>query len=169
VVATLPDLTTMISKTYVSEIEVNKVRNGQKVTMTIDALPGKSWTGTVYSVANIGEQLENSDAKMFEVLIRIDGTNIELRPAMTTYNKIIISTYDDVTYVPTECVQTGADGIPFVYKKNKTKQIVVLGEMNEKNIIVKQGLEAGTSVYLVAPEEPWKFKVVGQDLIAGLK
>jgi hypothetical protein len=169
VIATLPDLTTMISKTYVSEIEVNKVKNGQKVTMTIDALPGKSWTGTVYNVANIGEQLENSDAKMFEVLIRVDGVNTTLRPAMTTYNKIIISSFDNVVYIPTECVHTGTDGIPFVYKKNKTRQVVVLGEMNEKNIIIKQGLEPGTSLYLIAPDEASKFRLVGKDLIAGLK
>jgi multidrug efflux pump subunit AcrA (membrane-fusion protein) len=169
VVATLPDLNSMISRTYVSEIEVNKVKTGQKVNLTIDALPGKSWMGTVRSVANIGEQLGNSDAKMFEVLIRLDEVSPELRPDMTTYNKIVINSYDDVIYIPTECVETGTDSIPFVYKKNKTKQIVVLGDMNEKNIIVKQGLEPGTSIYLIAPEEPWKFKVVGKGLVAGLK
>jgi HlyD family secretion protein len=169
VIATLPDLTSMISKTYVSEIEVNKVTNGQEVTMTIDALPGKSWAGTVSSVANIGEQLENSDAKMFEVMIKVDGVNTELRPSMTTYNKIIINSYEDVIYIPTECVHAGSDGITFVYKKNKTRQIVVLGEMNEKNVIVKQGLEPGTSLYLIAPDEALKFKLVGKDLIAGLK
>jgi len=168
IIATLPDLSSMISKTYVSEIEVNKVKNGQKVLVNIDAIPGKSWTGTVYSVANIGEQLGNSDAKMFEVLIRIDGINQELRPAMTTYNKIIINSYDDVIYIPTECVYTGADGIPFVYKKNRTRQIVVLGEMNEKNIIVKQGLEPGTSLYVIPPDEPEKFRLVGKNLVAGL-
>lgn len=169
IVATLPDLSSMISKTYVNEIEVNKVKNGQKVTITIDALPGKSWTGTVYSVANIGEQLGNSDAKMFEVLIRVDDVNPELRPAMTTYNKITIKTFDNVVFIPTECVHAGSDGIPFVYKRNKTKQIVVLGEMNDKNIIVKEGLEPGTSVYLITPEQPEKFRLVGKNLIAGVK
>jgi HlyD family secretion protein len=169
IIATLPDLSAMISKTYVSEVEVNKVRNDQKVTITIDAIPGKSWTGTVYNVANIGEQLENSDAKMFEILIRIADYNPELRPSMTTYNKIIINSYDDVVYIPTECVHTGSDGITFVYKKNKTRQIVVLGDMNDKNIIVKQGLEPGTSLYLIAPDEADKFKLVGKNLIAGAK
>jgi len=124
VVATLPDLSSMISKTYVSEIEVNKVQPGQKVVITIDAIPGKSLTGVVTNVANIGEQLGNSDAKMFEVLIKIDGLNPELRPAMTTYNKILINSYDNVIYIPTECVNAGTDGIPFVYRKNKTKQDV---------------------------------------------
>lgn len=168
IVATLPDLSTMISKMYVSEIEVNKVKNGQKVLITIDALPGKSWTGTVYNVANIGEQLGNSDAKMFEVLIRLDGINSELRPAMTAYNKIIIDSFDEVIYIPTECVYTGADGIPFVYKKNKTRQIVVLGEMNEKNVIIREGLEPGTSLYVIPPDEPEKFRLVGKDLVADL-
>jgi len=137
--------------------------------ITIDAIPGKSLTGVVTNVANIGEQLENSDAKMFEVLIKIDGLNPELRPAMTTYNKILINSYDNVIYIPTECVNAGTDGIPFVYRKNKTKQIVVLGEMNDKDIIVKQGLERGTSIYLVPPEDPSKFRLVGKDLIAGAK
>jgi HlyD family secretion protein len=168
IIATLPDLSSMISKTYISEIEVNKIKIGQKVIMTIDAMPGKSWTGAISSVANIGEQLENSDAKMFEVMIKVDGINTELRPSMTTYNKVIIESFDNVVYVPTECVHTGNDGIPFVYKKNKTRQIVVLGEMNDKNTIIKQGLEAGTSLYLIAPEEASKFRLVGKDLVARL-
>jgi multidrug efflux pump subunit AcrA (membrane-fusion protein) len=169
IIATLPDLSSMISNTYVSEIEVNRVKLGQKVTMTIDALPGKTYTGSVISIANIGEQLENSDAKMFEVQIRLDGMNPELRPSMTTYNKIIIGSYDDVIYIPTECVHAGTDGIPYVYKRNKTRQVVVLGEMNDKNIIVKQGLEPGTTLYLIAPEDADKFRLVGKDLLAGNK
>jgi len=40
----------MISKTFVSEIEVNKIKKDQKVLMTIDAMPGKSWTGVVYNI-----------------------------------------------------------------------------------------------------------------------
>lgn len=166
VIATLPDLTSMISKTFVSEIEVNRVVPGQKVVITIDAIPGKSWTGSVMNVANIGEQLGNSESKMFEVLIKVDGNNPDLRPAMTTYNKIIIDSFDDVISIPTECVHADADGVPYVYKKNKTKQIVVLGEMNEKHIIVREGLEAGTPIYVITPDEPAKFRLVGQELLA---
>jgi multidrug resistance efflux pump len=38
-VATLPDLSSMLSRVYVSEIEVSKVKTGQSVHITIDALP----------------------------------------------------------------------------------------------------------------------------------
>jgi len=166
VIATLPDLTSMISTTYVSEIEVNKVKPGQKVTITIDALPGKIFTGTVTNVANIGEQLENSESKMFEVTVKVDGNNPELRPAMTTYNKILIKNFDDVISIPTECVHADADGVPYVYKKNKTKQIVVLGEMNEKNIIIREGVDPGCNVYVITPDDVSRFRLVGKELIA---
>jgi hypothetical protein len=106
---------------------------------------------------------------MFEVLIRVDGVNTDLRPAMTALNKIIIQKFDDVVYIPTECVHAESDGVPFVYKKNKTKQIVVLGEMNDKHVIVKEGLTPGTSLYLIEPEEPSKFRVVGRDLLADVE
>jgi HlyD family secretion protein len=169
VIATLPDLTSMISKVYVNEIEISKIKQGQKVVINVDAFPKKTYSGAVSAIANIGEVLPNSDAKMFEVQVRVDGSDPDLRPTMTTGNKIIITTFNDVVYVPTECVQTGADSIPFVYVKNKTKQIVVLGEANEKNIIIEKGLKPGSTIYLVPPAEPEKFRLVGQDLIADMK
>ncbi len=165
VVATLPDLSSMISKTYVNEIDVSKVKTGQKVELMVDAFPEKSYTGTVLSVANIGEQLPNADAKVFEVLIKVDGTDPILRPSMTTGNKIITKTIDDVTYIPLESVQAGPDSIPFVYLKKGDRQVVVLGESNEDNVIVEKGLEPGTPIYLSTPEKPENFKLVGEDLI----
>ena len=166
VVATLPDMSSMISKTYVNEIDVSKVKVGQKVELIVDAFPEKSYTGSVISVANIGEQLPNADAKVFEVQVKVNESDPILRPSMTTGNKIITQTINDVTYIPLESVQTGADSIPFVYTKNRNKQIVVLGAENENNVVVEQGLETGDMIYLSTPENPEKFKLVGQDLIA---
>ncbi|HEX2967510.1 MAG TPA: efflux RND transporter periplasmic adaptor subunit [Bacteroidales bacterium] len=165
-IATLPDLTTMLSKMYVNEIEVSKVKPGQKVNITIDAFPNKAYNGQVLTVANIGEQLPNSDAKMFEVQIKIDGSDPLLRPGMTTTNKIIVKTYDDVVYIPTECVQAGIDSIPFVYEKKHTKQFVVVGEANDKNVVVEQGLEPGKMVFIIPPENADKYKTSGEELIA---
>jgi HlyD family secretion protein len=169
VVATLPDMSSMISKTYVNEIDVSKVKPNQKVEIIVDAFPEKAYTGVVTSVANIGEQLPNADAKVFEVIIDVNESDPILRPSMTTGNKIITKTIDGVTFIPLESVQAGVDSIPFVYMKNKTKQIVVLGESNENNVVVEQGLEAGTQIYLSTPENAEDFKLVGEDLIAIIK
>jgi HlyD family secretion protein len=169
VIATLPDLTSMISKVYVNEIEISKVVPGQKVIINVDAFPEKKYIGVVSTIANIGEKLPNSDSKMFEVQVKVNGSDPSLRPSMTTGNKIIVRTYNDVVYIPAECVQTGSDSIPFVYGKNKTKDLVVLGESNEKNIIVEKGLEPGAVIYVIPPQNPEEFKIVGEDLIPIIK
>ena len=169
VIATLPDLTSMISRTYVNEIDVSKIKVGQKVNVNVDAFPSKSFAGSVLNIANIGEVLPNSDSKMFEVQIKVVGSDPELRPTMTTGNKIILNTFSDVLFVPTECVQAGIDSITFVYEKKGTKQIVLLGESNEKNVIIEKGLEPGVSIYITTPAEPEKFKLVGENLIPMIK
>src|SRR5690606_2594225 len=91
VVATLPNLNEMISKTYVNEIDISKVKTGQKVQIGVDAFPDRKYTGEVTEVANIGEQMRNSNAKVFEVRIRVNEFDSILRPAMTTKNTIITS------------------------------------------------------------------------------
>jgi hypothetical protein len=169
VVATLPDMSSMISKTYVNEIDVSKVKPGQHVEILVDAFPEKSYTGTVTSVANIGEQLPNADAKVFEVLIEVDGSDPILRPSMTTGNKIITKTISDVTFIPLESVQAGPDSVPFVYLKNGTRQVVVLGESNENNVVVEKGLTQGVQLYLNTPEKPEKYRLVGQELISVIR
>lgn len=169
VVATLPDLTSMISKTYVNEIDVSKMKTGQKVNITVDAFPKKGFNGVVSYVANIGEKLPNTNDKVFEVQIKIDGSDIALRPSMTTGNKIIISTFADAVSIPIECVQAGADSIPFVFKKDGTKQVVLLGASNDKYIIIEKGLDPGSQIYLNNPEKPEKFKLAGEELIPLLK
>jgi multidrug efflux pump subunit AcrA (membrane-fusion protein) len=169
VVATLPDLKSMMSRIYISEIDINKIKPGQKANIVIDAFPKKSFNGVVATVANIGDKLPNSDSKVFEVLIKINGTDPLLRPTMTTGNKVIINTFKDVTYIPIECVQAGLDSIPFVYTRNGTKQIVLLGQSNEKYVIVEKGLKSGEKLFLSTPEHPEKFKLAGNDLIIIIK
>ncbi len=169
VVATLPDLSSMLSKIYISEIEISKVKPGLTVNINVDAFPEKSYTGKIFTVANIGEKLPNTDSKVFEVMVKIDGSDPTLRPTMTTGNKVIVKTISNVVYIPTEAVNTGADGIPFVYTKNKLKKIVVPGDSNEKYIIIEQGLKPGEKVYLSPPEEAEKFRLQGEDLIQAAK
>jgi len=169
VVATLPDLSTMLSKTYVNEIDISKVESGQEVRLTVDAFPENSYSGEVISKANIGEQLPNTDAKVFEVLIRVDGTDPILRPSMTTGNQIVTQVFEDVVYIPLECVHATEDSIPFVYMKNGTRQVVVLGSANENEVIIEQGILEGDQIYLNTPELPEEFKLAGEELIQVIK
>lgn len=153
-VATLPDLTKMLSKTYVNEVDVRKIKAGQKVQVGLDAFPEKKLSGSVTRVANVGEQRPNSDAKVFEVMVEIEGTDPSLRPSMTTSNRIVSQVLDSVLYVSLESLHSENDSIAYVYKKdgiNTLKQEVLVGETNANDAVIKLGLEVGDRVYLSVP------------------
>jgi len=152
VVAELPDLTDMISKTYVNEVDISKVQVGQDVTIKVDAFPDFKYTGSVLKVANIGEQLRGYDAKVFEVIVQVNEVDSIMRPAMTTSNEIVTDVLDMVTHIPLEALFS--DSLSFVYKKNGNalvKQEVITGLSNDDMIVIEHGLAAGEAVYLTEP------------------
>ena len=163
-VATLPDLSTMISMTYVNEIDISKLNIGQKVNIGVDAFPEKKFTGEVVEVANIGQQLPNTDAKVFEVRIELNERDSILRPSMTTSNMVITQVLDSVLFIPLEAVHAN-DSLTFVYTRDGRKQVVVLSESNENHIVVDMGLKKGERLYLSNPDNPENFEYAGLDLM----
>lgn len=157
-VATLPNLDEMISKTYVNEIDISKVKLGQIVEIGVDAFPNKRYTGVVKEMANIGEQLKNSNAKVFEVIIAVNEYDSILRPSMTTMNKIITNTIQEALFIPIECIQNNEE-MAYVYT-HKTRKQVIVGVNNDNEIIIRAGLEEGDQVYLIPPENAESFRIV---------
>jgi len=154
-VATLPDLTQMESVTYVSEIDVRKIAVGQSAVVTLDADPTKKLTGKVTSVANVGEQRPNTDAKVFEVKLTIEQADTTLRPGMTSGNAIETHRSENALFIPLEAV-TSENGIPLVYKQAGSrivKQEIVPGAMNDDEVIVERGLNEGERVLLSLPHD----------------
>ena len=151
IVATLPDLSKMLSKTYVNEVDIRKVKPGQKVEIGFDAFPDKNLVGEVIKVANVGEQRPNSDAKVFAVEIEVFGSDDLLKPGMTTGNRIITQTVNDGLFVPLECLHSQDDSITFVYKKNGlkvVKQEVIVGEANSDYVLLLGGIDKDDKLYL---------------------
>lgn len=158
VVAELPDLSDMISKTYVNEVDISKVRIGQEVSIQVDAFPDRAYTGNVLKVANIGEELRGFDTKVFEIIVQVNEVDSIMRPAMTTSNEIVTDVFQDELFVPLEALQS--DSLTFVYKDNGgsiVKQEVVIGLSNADQVIIDHGLEKGEMVYLTVPDNSKDF------------
>ncbi len=161
VVATLPDLTSMKSVTYVNEVDIQKIKVGQTVDIGLDADPDKKLTGEVIQVANIGEQLKNSDSKVFEVTIKVNEKDTTLLPSMTTSNKILAATVQDAIYIPLECVHSEIikqkdkeTKVTYVFKivaSDVIKQEVELGLMNENEVVVVKGISTEDELMLTIP------------------
>ena len=155
VVATLPDLTTMVSKTYINEVDISSVKNGLDVQITLDAFPDKRLTGKVIDVANVGEQNPNSDAKVFQVLIEIYESDTTLRPGMTTGNTIITDVIPDAIFIPVECLHSQGDTLLYVIIESGlsiTKQEVLAGKSDSDYVVILSGVKENDRVFLSDPE-----------------
>src|SRR5699024_10190343 len=162
VVAKLPDFSVMQSVTYVNEVDIQEVKMGEKVDISLDAYPDKHLTGVVTKIANIGEQRPGSSAKVFRVLIQIDQSMPKLlRPAMTTRNIIHVNYVDSAMHIPLGTIHIYHDSVNVVYKHHSGKPVmqqVVLGLMNDNNAIVKAGLTAEDQLYLSMPSDTSNIK-----------
>ena len=160
-VATLPDLRDMQVVTYVNEVDIRKIKEGQAVTISLDAEPGKKLKGVVVQVANIGEQRPNQDSKVFEVVIDILTKDPTLRPSMTTSNTIFIESYNDVLSVPLEAVTTEKKN-SYVWVKSGagfTKQAVKIAAVNDYSALIFSGLSDAEDVLLNMPSD-----TIGEEL-----
>jgi len=153
-VASLPDLTKMESRTYSNEVDVRKIKKNLPVKVGFDAFPDIELDGVVTDVANVGENKKGSDIKLFQVLIKLKNTNENIRPGMTTSNRILTHTENDVLMIPLEAVFS-KDSITFSYVKSGysiQKKQIELGLSNNEVVIVEKGLEENDVVHLNKPE-----------------
>ncbi len=165
-VATLPDLSRMQAVVYVSEIDVQKVKTNLKAKIKLDAMPAKTLTGKVVDVANVGERLENSDAKVFQTIIDIDQKDSTLLPGMTVSAEIISQKIPNAIYIPIECARmekVKGKKVRYVFVKTDgslEKREVKLGKSNDTHVIVEEGLSTEDEIALSEPRDPSKYEFV---------
>jgi len=150
-VAELPDLSSMISTTFINEVDIRKVKNGQEVELGLDAFPEKQLSGRVIRVARVGQQNPNSDAKVFEVVVRLNERDRDLRPSMTTSNVIVTKQLDEVVHIPLECLHVFNDSINYVVKKGGLAQEVHVGLTNSNEAEIIEGIDEGEVIYMSMP------------------
>ena len=169
IIATFPNMNNLVTKTFINEIDISLIKKGQKARIGIDAFPEKTLTGEVVAVANMGQLMPNSDAKVFEVRIKINGTDPNLKPAMTTSNTIQTNAVEEILYLPIESVFSN-DSLSYVYLAGgkEIRQIVEPGDKNENYVVIKQGLTEGQEVLLNEPAGAEDFKLAGMEIYADI-
>jgi HlyD family secretion protein len=154
-IATLPDMSVVITESYIREIDISKIELGDSVRIRIDALPERAFHGQVIKIANIGEDHKDFDMKVFKIIIRFEKSDMEMKPGMTANNDVIISSYRDELLVPLKAVFS-KNGQSVVYLKNGgviTEQKVDLVAENGTFGVVENTLKAGDIVLMFQPEE----------------
>jgi HlyD family secretion protein len=140
----------------IHESSLEKVQVGQPVEVTVDAMPGKMFTGRVKSIAPLPDaqtMFMNPDRKVYTTRVNLDGNNPDLRTGMSCRAEITIQKLPDATYVPVQAVVRVA-GQPTVFvRAGDTFQprAVQTGWDNSSMIHIASGLAAGEVVTLTPP------------------
>jgi RND family efflux transporter MFP subunit len=153
VIATLPDLSVLVSETYVEEIYISKIKVGDSARVYIDALKNQEKIGAISNISNVGQEMTGYDSKVFKVNIRISSDNNRVKPAMTTNNEIIISREQNVLVIPRSALFT-EEGKQFVYLRELGKvsiRNVEIGSQSDKLVVIKKGLNSGDKILLDKP------------------
>ncbi len=154
-IATLPDMSVVISEAYVKEIDVSRIKINDPVRISIDALPDKKLTGKIIKIATIGEDHKDFDMKAFKVVIRVDAPDKDMKPGMTANNQILVGTYQNQLLVPLSGVFT-RNGVNQVYVKKGgrvVRKIIRLSAENDEFGVVQSGLDEGDKILLYQPEK----------------
>jgi HlyD family secretion protein len=87
-----------------NEVDVAKVKLGQKATLTFDAVPDLTMTGTVAQVDSIGTTSQG--VVSYTVTIALDTQDAQVRPGMSASVTILLETHQDVLVVPASAVKS---------------------------------------------------------------
>jgi len=144
---TLSDLSRVFVVASVDESDIGAVAVGQPVGITVDAFPGKRFTGKVVRIATMGVNLSN--VVTFEVKIEVLGERKSLlKPEMTADVEIVTARRDGVLLVPSEAVVRKASGrfVTVVGGPAKEDRKVEIGLTDGVRTEVVSGLAEGKAV-----------------------
>jgi len=150
----IPKSASAVAEVDVHEASLKKVHAGLPAVVTVDALPDMKFIGTVTRISplpNAQNMWMNPDLKVYTTNIELEGDNPGLRSGMSCRADIIVEQYQDVVYIPVQCVLR-IDGRPTVSVVHENGEIeerkVEIGLDNDIMIMIASGLEEGEVVVM---------------------
>lgn len=150
------DLSVLVAKADLNQIDVAKVQLGQAVTLTLDALPGKTYKATITKIAPASILPKGKDVEVFPVEATLEGAPPEIKPGMTADVKIHVETRKNVLKLPIEAV-VKEKGKTFVNKLTHnqpgkgpatTRVDIQPGVRNDRDQEILGGLSEGEEVLI---------------------
>lgn len=137
----IDNLGNLVVEVAVSEVDINKVSEGQKAVVTFDALPEKEYEGKVSSISTAGS--DDSGVVEFSVTVKVLNADAEVKPGFTSVVSIITSSVENALLVPNSAV-VSRDG---------SSAVILAGSDNSTTIVpVETGASSDTFTEIVSGE-----------------
>jgi macrolide-specific efflux system membrane fusion protein len=121
-----------------SEVDVPNVKVGQKVTVTLDSIPDKTFTGVVATVDRVGTI--SSNVTSYGVNIKLDSGSDLILPNMAATADIVVATAVDSLYIPSSALMT----------QNGTTYAKTLVNGIEVDVPVEIGISSDTDTEIIS-------------------
>lgn len=146
----IPNLETLRIEGQVSEVDAGRIKIGQPVSVTLDALPEEAFSGKVVEIGTIFRNVSfNLASKVLDVVVELDKVDPRrMRPGMAARIKIVVDRFSGVTTVPLSVIQIDEEG-SFVWVKQgeeAVKTAVTVGKDNGIVAVIESGLSDGDQV-----------------------
>jgi multidrug resistance efflux pump len=149
-VAEIPELNTIIAEALVPEVDIGKVKLGQRVRVSIDAFPGKTYHGTVKTIGTlVRPKAWDIPNRVLEVQITLEELDTSvMRPAMSIKARVETDLLENCLAAPLRSVLTTAEGSMVKVKTDAVWQSrrVQLGRSNGTDVVITSGLDAGDRI-----------------------
>jgi HlyD family secretion protein len=154
VILTVADLSQMQIETQVDESDIGKVTVGQKATFTVDAYPGKVFSGVVSSVSQ--KAIVQQNVVYYGVIIDVDAGDGELKPTMTARVSIGVGESKNALTVPLAAVKSNKNQQYVVVMKNGQPENVnvATGLTSDDRVEITSGLQDGDQVVVSQAKPP---------------
>ncbi len=156
------DLKRIQVRAFVDEPDIGRLAKGQRVDVTWDGLPGRTWRGTVTRVPTTVSL--HGSRTVGEVLASVNNEDLKLLPNVNINVTVITAQHPNALTVPREAVRQDKNGSRFVLRidGDELKRVPVETAISSMTRIeVTKGLQAGDRVALAS--------VFGHDLRDGLR
>ncbi|UCG67871.1 MAG: efflux RND transporter periplasmic adaptor subunit [Deltaproteobacteria bacterium] len=152
----LPTTSSAKVEVAIHEANLDKVRVGLPVKVTVDAIPDDTFWGKVATIAPLPDARSawlNPDLKVYNTDIYLENNSDALRTGMSCKAEIIIEQHQEATYVPVQAVlRVGGRPTVHVLKGNNLEpRTVEIGLDNNRMVRIIGGLEPGEVVSLTPP------------------
>ena len=156
------DLKHIQVRAVVDEPDIGRLAKGQRVDVTWDAIPGRTWRGTVTRVPTTVSL--HGSRTVGEVLATVDNEDLKLLPNVNINATVITAQHPNALTVPREAVRQDKNGSRYVLRidGDELKRVPVdTAVANVTRIEIIKGLQEGDRVALAS--------VFGHELKDGMR
>ena len=141
------DFDPLIALLYVPEVDIHKIKPGQKAEISLDATNGTAYQGSVWRISPIVDP----ESGTVKVTVAVKDEYGALKPGMFARVKIIYDTHENSLLIPKHAVlsEDGNETVFVIKDSTAIRQIVETGYSNDRYFEIISGLSPGDQVVVV--------------------